>query len=256
LAASFTGCATRAFVRPAGPGVPVDDASAAWSEATRVCRDIRTYHQELRLSARIESRRFPGVTLGLALDSASRIGLGAFAMGQPLFQLGGTAERATLWLREGNRVVTGPAAEMVEALIGVRLGPERLLAIVSGCVTGDAAAATGERVGDLLAVTTGDTVVYLEAIEGRWRPRAGFFDRVAVDYQRYEAALPRQIAIASQPGHEPEVALTIRVEGDLRVNPALDPAQVFTVRVPDGAVAASLEALRAAGPLADYRQAP
>jgi outer membrane biogenesis lipoprotein LolB len=244
------GCAARTFVQPAGPATPLADASAAWDAATQDCRAIRTYHQELRLSARIDGRGFPAVTVGLALDDTEQIGLGAFAMGQPLFRLGGTSDRAVLWLREGNRVVTGQAAAMVEALVGVGLGPERLLAIVSGCIT-RADAERAERVGELVRVFAGDTTVYLEAVDGGWRPRAGLFDRLVVDYQRYDAALPRRILIRSETGREPAVALTLQVEGELRLNPALDAGQVFTVQVPAGAVPASMEALRAAGPLGD-----
>jgi hypothetical protein len=248
LLASTIGCAARGFVRPVGPLTPLADADAVWAAATARCRAVRSYRAEIRLSGTLGPQRVRA-TLGLALGGQEQIGLAAFALGTTIFQLGGDTKEAVLWLREDNRVVRAPAGELVEALIGVRIDPPRLLAIVSGCLTAQGGASGAARVGELLRVTAGDAVVYLTATEQGWQPRAGEFDQMLIDYRRIEAGVPRELAIRSDPGRQPAVSLVLRVQDDLQINPALEVQQSFRVAVPPEAVPATIDQLRAAGPL-------
>ena len=168
-------------------------------------------------------------------------------MGSSVFRFGGTAATATLWLRADNRVVHGPAGEIVEALVGVRLEPARLLALLSGCVATSTEATAAVRQGDLAQVTTSDAVVYLAGDGVSWRPRAGLFEQLLVDYRRVEDGYPREIRITSDAGRSPSVDLSITVRS-LDINPVFGGSE-FIVPVPQQAVPASLEDLRAAGPL-------
>ncbi len=130
-------CAAHRFSLPAGPPGPVADAAAIWAAATRRCRNVERYQAELHLSGRVNGARVPGLTVGLALDGQGHIAVEARVAGSSVFLLAGTAARATLLLRNDHRVVTGPAADIVEALVGAPLGPARLEAVLSGCVATD-----------------------------------------------------------------------------------------------------------------------
>jgi hypothetical protein len=189
------------------------------------------------------------VTLGLGVDSTGRLAFEAQVMGSSVFRFGGTTASARLLLRRDNpeRVITGPAGEIVEALIGVRLDPARLLAVLAGCVATSADAMAAERLGALIQVTTTDAVVFLSDEGTGWRPRAGAFEQLLVDYRRVEAGYPREIVITSDAGRTPSVNLSIAVRS-VDINPAFTGAE-FNVTVPARAVPASLDDLRAAGPL-------
>jgi hypothetical protein len=238
---------TRPFVRPAGPASPLLDRTAVWQPATATCRAVRAYLGELRLSGKVDGQSVRSTTLPLAVD-AGRLGFAAQGpFGSSVFQFGGTTANATLFLRGDNRVVRGPAADIVEALIGVKLDPSRLLAVLAGCVATGTEATAAERFGSIVQVSTGDAMVFLVEQAGTWRPRAGTFDGLFVDYLRAEGGYPREIRITSEPGRSPAVDLTIAVRS-LEINPVFTDAE-FKVSVPPQAVPASLDELRAAGPL-------
>lgn len=234
-------------MRPTGPPQPAPGADAAWQQATTLCGEVGAYRGELQMTARLDGSRIPRVRLGMAIDGNDAIGLEARVVGSPVFTLGGAAGSATLWLREGNRVIRAPAADIIEALIGVPLAPARLLALLSGCVSTDLAIGAAERYGDLVRIETSDAAVYLERREARWTTRAGEFGPFLVDYRRVEEGWPRALTIASRAGEVPAVSISLDVR-DFTVNPVLPPA-LFIVSVPPGAEPASLEELRASGPL-------
>jgi len=245
---AFTACATtRGFVRPTGATTPLTDHAGAWQAATAECRGVQSYRGDLRLSGKVAGERIRSVTLGLAVDATGRLGFETQVMGSSIFRLGGTTANATLLLRADNRVVRGPAGEIVEALIGVRLDPARLLAVLAGCVATSLDATAAERLGAFVQVTLPDATVFLSDDGRGWRPRAGTFEQLLVDYQRIEAGYPHQILITSEPGRSPSVSLSIAVRS-LDINPVFTGAE-FHVTPPDGAIPISLDELRAAGPL-------
>ena len=249
----LSACAsTRPFVRPAGPASPLPDRAAVWQSATATCRAVRAYRGELRLSGKIDGQSVRSVTLPLVVDAEGRLGFGAQdLLGSTVFQFGGTTANATLYLRGDNRVIRGPAADIVEALIGVKLDPSRLLAVLAGCVATGTEATAAERFGSIAQVATGDATVFLVDQAGSWQPRAGTFDGLSVDYLRVEGGYPRQIKITSEPGRSPAADLTIAVRS-LEINPVFTGAE-FNPPVPPQALPASLDDLRAAGPLGERR---
>jgi hypothetical protein len=244
LTAALGACATRAFVRPTGPSVPAPEGAMAWAEATARCGQVRSFRGALALTGRIGSRRIPGLasaTLYVAATRAGQIGIEARVSGQLAFRLGGNAERATLLLREGNRVVMAPAGDIVDALIGLPVPPDRLLAVLTGCVAVDGRFERAERFGDRLQITSRDAIVFLYQTAGQWTVRAGTFNSMLVDYRRVDAAGPREVFIqASAPPSS--VAVTLRIM-DPEFDPALPPS-AFAVNVPADAMPLSLDELR------------
>jgi hypothetical protein len=143
--------------------------------------------------------------------------MGATVAGRSIFVLAGSADRATLWLRREQRIVTAPPAEIVEAMLGVSLPPGRLLAIFTGCLTRDATMTAATRYGRVLTVDTPDGRIHLEQRNGRWQTRAGEADGFIVEFARDASSFPQKIWIRSVPGREPRAALDITVS-DAEVN--------------------------------------
>jgi hypothetical protein len=249
LAASAGACAGRLLVRPSGPGVPAPNGAAHWNAVVDACRNVRTYRARLGLSGTVANRRIPGfasAVLGLAVTAAGEIGLEARVSGQPVFTMAGTSDHARLLLVDDQRIVDAPADAIVDALIGVPIGPARLLAILAGCVSTSDAMDEAVRYGDLLRVVSGDATVFLEERDGVWRAQAGDAPGLRVDYQAMESGRPRRIALRSVSGAEPSVSIVLRVD-EAEINRPLPPS-VFTVRVPDTATPMSIDELRASGP--------
>jgi hypothetical protein len=235
-------------VRPSGPGAAVPDGAGRWAAVVDACRNVRTYRARLGLSGTVANRHIPGfasAVLGLAVTSAGEIGLEARVSGQLVFTMAGTAEHARLFLVDDQRVVDAPADAMVDALIGVPIGPARLLAVLAGCVSTSDTMNEAARYGNVLRVVSGDTTVFLEDRNGGWTVRAGDAPGLQVDYQAIDNGQPRRLAIRSAPGAEPRVSIVLHVD-DAEINRPL-PASVFTVRVPDTATPMSIEELRASG---------
>jgi hypothetical protein len=243
------GCAARRFERPTGPAVPAPEAAAAWQAATATCRDVRTAQVRLRLVFRAGTRRFPAVTLGAAFDDRgramaleARVGTAAF------FTLAGSADQATLVLRDG-RHVRAPAVDIVEALIDVKLEPARLLAILTGCLTPTPEFRQAVRRDRSLEVTAPDAVAYLEQTsEGSWRLRAGTFDGLDVDYRELGPSWPRSLEIRSRAdAGKPAMSIAISRLEIIEPNAPLE-ASLFQLVLPPGATSISLAELRAVGP--------
>ncbi len=243
------GCAAHRFTIPTAAPAPVAplEAAAAWAEATRLCGAVTSYNAELRPSGRLAGQRVRGVTLLVAADATGRVGVeAAVSGGSPLFRLGGTADRATLWLPRERRVVTDTPSRILGALVGIDVEPERLLAILSGCGTADRAAVRADRLGELLRVTTASAVAYIDRSTGAWRLRAVEGHGLLVDYRAFDdEGWPSTIGIRTAGTDEPSVDLSLDV-GVRVINPALGPL-VFQVRVPSDAVPASVDDLRPLG---------
>jgi hypothetical protein len=248
LALGAAACASRGFIRPEGPSRPLADASALWRQASAPCQSLTAYQTQIRLSGRVAGQPLGSLTVGVVVSRAGEIGLEARVSGPSVFVLGGRADRATLWLASSRRVVVDRADAILDALVGVPWDPERLMAVLSGCATfAGAAADAREYDGGITAVQfSGGDEVYVETIAGRSSVRAAIVDGVAIDYRRAESGWPQQIALRSEPGRSPSVALSMRI--DVAVpDPATDPSQ-FAVVVPSGASPMSIDELRTSGP--------
>lgn len=218
----------------------------AWTAVAGSCGDLQTFRGALRLSGRVAGQRVPGLMVGLAIDGDRALAMEARIVDRPVFTLAGVADRATLWISDGNRVVTASVEDLLDALVGVRLSPARLRALLSGCAAVDRRFVSGERLGDLLKVLTPDSAIYMVNARA-WRVRAAEFDGFVVDYREMSGTMPRVMSLVSGSGRTPAVSLTLAIR-DAERNPALAPALFVPVEM-DGAVAASLEELRASGPL-------
>jgi hypothetical protein len=196
----------------------------------------------MQMSAKLGGHRVPRAAVGLALDEAGHIGIDARVSSTLVFRLGGTADQATLYLRDGSRVVTGRAEDILDALAGAKLSPARLLAVMSGCVGRDATMVRASRQGDVVEIVTGDGDVYLDRRTGAWRTRAGFFDGLVADYRAFAGDWPSEIVIGSNDGRMPVVSLSLRVDPP-EVNGTIPPA-AFVVTVPADAAPMSLQELR------------
>jgi hypothetical protein len=238
-------CAAHIFRAPAGAGEPAPGGDEVWTQVAGACRALRGYQAELAIAGRVANRRIPGfagATVNAAVMSDGRIGIEAIVSGQPAFRLGGTASEATLLLTTDRRVVRAPAAEILEALVGVRLDPARLLDVFTGCLLGGPVE-RAVKFPDLLAVTAGDTTAYLAPAGSVWRLRGATFPGGTVDYQEVAGDLPRRFTIRSE-HRQPPASLTIRVR-DAAINPVVSDA-AFVVHVPDGAQPMTMDELREA----------
>jgi hypothetical protein len=236
------GCAGGRFVRPAGASVPFAEARDIWNDLSRPCRSVTSARAELRVSGRVAGQRVPGLTTGLAVDG-QRLAIDARLSGRRVFNVAGDLAEVVLLRHLDGRVARGPAADLVDALVGVPLTPPRLLALLSGCVAVDVTVTAADRIGALARLRTPDSVIYLAERNGRWRLVAAEFGDVVADYRRVEDGWPREVELR----RNPDVTLMLRVI-EFERNPQLSSA-LFQVQVPASFVEMSLDDLRRDGAL-------
>jgi hypothetical protein len=243
LVLGASSCAAKLFTPPAGPGAPAPDAAAAWESATAACRKVTSFAPTLRLSGRVAGAGVPGLTVLAAVTSEGGIRLQATGAGRTIFELAGTNERATFFYREENKVAIARAEELMDALVELKLGADALLPMLTGCMTRTGSMSTGERHGDLLAITTDSGRVYLRQERTGWRAFYGDIQGLAVQYKWGDTPWPSEVVIGAQRGTPSEVRLKFRIDRESIVNPPLGP-DTFTLTVPESASPMSLDELR------------
>lgn len=254
IAAAVSGCAASRFEMPADPGTPMADAAGAWQQASAACSGVRALTAELALSGRAAGTRLRG-RVQAGFEAPGRIRLeGVAPFGQPIFILAADAARATLLLPRDERVVTAAsAAEILEALAGVRLEPDTLRAVLAGCVMTGAPSGATEH-GDIARFAfDGGDVVFARRGNGGWRIVAGVARPFLIEYldDRSGGRWPARVRISRDlPGGD-RVDLTIGVS-QVETNMSLPP-EAFSVDVPSTAVPMTVDQLRQAGPLGDGR---
>jgi len=238
-------CAARRLPTPHGARVPAPEGVDAWSEATRACRGVHVYSSTIRLAGRVSGERIPsGLSVASGFDDAGGLRLEARMIGRRVFTLAGRPDRTVLLLHREREFVVGPADRILEALVGTKLAPADLLAILSGCITSDEVAETW-RVGDLVEVVTGRARVYLGRTPGGWRPRIAFTAALQVDFAAFEGLWPSEIRIWSAPAADVPAELRLRID-TVQVNGFTLPDQAFSVDVPADASPIEIDALRGA----------
>jgi hypothetical protein len=236
-------CAAHIFVPPAGAGASAPEAARAWTEATRSCADVHNASGTLRVALRRGRLRSTSRVVSVTVTSAGGIRL----EDSTAFLLAGTSARTQLLLRQDRRLVTARADDIVDALVGVKLGPERLLAILSGCATTSSASARADgaaRFGAEIAMPVDDGRVFLQARDGRWRVVAADLGGLIVEFRAFEGDWPlawRAAPAATAAGGEP-VILDVGVEGRDVNAAAIDP-KTFELN-PADATPMTLEGLR------------
>jgi hypothetical protein len=184
--------------------------------------------------------------------------------GSPAFILVADGSRGTLLLPRDRRMLQNAAPEdILNALIGVPLGPDDLRAVLSGCMKANAMPVSGREFGpDWMSVDldSGGTM-YLQRVKGQpaaWRGVAGRYAGLEIEYPQFAGEQPARIVIRSGPAAAPvagsaapaaaDVALTIGLS-QVEVNGDLPRDQLVAVKIPPGMEPITLTELRAAGPL-------
>ncbi len=231
-------CAPKVRVAlPTGAGTPLTDVAGAEQAARASCRAPKALTADLRLSGRIDGERVRGtLQVGLASDSMRIEGLAPF--GAPVFVLAAQPSQAVLLLPRETAVVRGTsAADLLDAIVGVRLTPADLLAIVSGCgladwkVTGGASFAgdawtridlAGDRRLWLQRQEAAEPPVIVAAEDARWR----------IEYTRAASGWPAAIRLVHRAPGAPRTDAAFAVDAPEAMD-AL-PEGALDVEVPEG----------------------
>lgn len=242
-------CRAKRVELPTGAGEAFPAAAAAYDAAVRECREVRTMAATLSLSGRAGSTGLRG-NVDAGFEAPDRLRLeGRHPIGRPVFILAAGGTGATLYFPRDNRVLLREAPDrIVEALVGLPLGPSELRALVAGCGFGAQEPGGGRRYpGGWVAVDTGDATAWLREMDGRWRVAAATRGPLTVFYSRFTGGRPGTLRLQSR--GEPAADITVKLS-DVNINLPLAPA-AFAVDVPAGAEPMTLDELRRAGPLGD-----
>lgn len=247
--AGLAACAPRRVALPQDAGAPMADAAAVHAEVTATCRAVRTFTAELGLAGQVGDTRVRGrVIAGFGGTGAMRLE-GVAPFGPPAFILAARPGVAVLLLPRDERVVRDQDARgVLGALTGVPLAPADLLATLTGCVVPGAVAGPG-RIHDKgwasIDLANGATM-YLRRVGGRWQPRAARRPSWEMEYDLWEGGLPRAVRLRST-GDTAPVTLSVTVS---QIEANIDiPDSAFSLDVPAGVTALTLEELRQVGPL-------
>jgi hypothetical protein len=223
---------------------------------------VTTLQAELSLSGKAGRQSVRGRALAGFAPGALRLeALAPF--GSPAFILVADQSRGTLLLPRDHRMLQNVAPEeILNALIGVPLGPDDLRAVLSGCMKANATPKSGREFGpDWMSVDldSGGTV-YLHRVTGQpaaWRVVAGRYAGLEIEYPQFAGEHPTQIVIRSELVRSVagttdraagNVALTIGLS-QVDVNGDLPRDQLVALKIPAGMEPITLAELRAAGPL-------
>ncbi len=252
----LAGCASSVprLVLPVGPGTPFPDYAPLFETAVSECRGVRRFEALLRLRGQGGGVRLSGrVRAALAIPGSVRFeGLAPFGVG---FYLVARPGEATLLLVRESRVLTDvPAADLLESLTGVPLGPDDLRAVLMGCLVPDPHPMAGRSYGELIAVDlAGGAIAYLRQIEGQYRLVAGTRDGLSIEYSEFVRGIPRRVRVLSDetlPGSsEPLTDLTVALS-QLDMNIDIPDAVFAPPTLPADVVPMTLDELRrGVGPL-------
>ena len=174
---------------------------------------------------------------------------GRAPFGKPIFILVADAGRGTLVLPREDRVLRDAAPDqIVEALAGVRLGPDALRTVVSGCGFARGEPSEGRTFSNgWTSIVLGDATAYLRQNAGQWEVAAATSGPLVVTYADYAGGRPSTIRLRAQSQGRPSADLTLRLS-DVDINTTLNP-KTFEVDLPEHPVPLTLDELRRAGPL-------
>jgi hypothetical protein len=211
---------------------------------------VRTLTADLGLSGSTGRQKVRAHVLAGFAPGALRLE-GVAPFGGPAFILVAEDGRGTLLLPRDRRVLTSaPPADILEALVGVSLSPDDLLAVLTGCVKSAAAPAGARAYGiDWLAVDfAGGGVAYLNRRNADWQLAAGLLNGLEIQYGNRLGGLPQSVRIRSaDSSHTPNVDLDVRLQS-FEIGPSLG-RDAFSVVIPPGTSPITVDDLRRSGPL-------
>ncbi len=203
----------------------------------------------MALSGRAGTTKLRGrIDAGFGAPGRARLeGIAPF--GKPVFILVADGARGTLVLPREDRVLRDAAPDqIVEALAGVRLGPDALRTAVSGCGVSIGTPSDGRAFSNgWTAVSFPDGAVYLRRNGDSWEVAAATSGRLTVTYSDYAAGRPSTIRLRAESGARASADLTLRLS-DVDINTTLDP-KTFEPDLPAHPIPLTLDELRRAGPL-------
>ena len=232
---------------PSGAGTVMTDYLPALSSARALCVDTRTFQAELGLSGRAAGQRLRGrIHAGLVPGALRLEGVAPF--GSPVFILVADGAHGTLLLLRDRRVLKdAPPEDILNALVGIKLGPDDLRSLLTGCVSAAAEPVAARRYGDdwIVVEMAGGGASYLRRRMAGWQIVAGRYGGLEIDYTAFVNGRPSQIALR---GRGTGLDLMLAVD-QVMLNVDLARAELVAVNVPPGLLPLSLEELRQAGPL-------
>lgn len=254
VVAAAAACAPRAgLVLPSGTPQPSPVAAARYAEASIACRDVRGMSAEVAVSGRLGGQRVRGRLL-VGLERGGRLRLEALApFGEPVFVLVADRGPATLLLPRDRRVLDGvEVPDVLDALAGVGVAADDLLAMLAGCVaTGEATdgalldSTAVVRVGERARAFVGDGGrpgrIVMGEITGGAAPLVIGYSAFAADGRPREVRLERA-------GPAAPSMLLLRLS-QLEYDQPLPP-DAFAVRLPGQVRPLTLDELRRSSPLA------
>jgi hypothetical protein len=247
LTIGLAACGQPRVTLPAGASTPAPDFAPSYAQARAACEGVRVLQAELGLSGRASGQRMRGRVLAGLVPGALRLE-GVAPFGAPVFILVADGGRGTLLLSRERRVVLDAAPEeILNALIGIRLGPDDLRAVLSGCVTASAESGGARAFGaEWLVVDLADGgSVYVRRMGDAWRIVAGRFKGLEIDYPAFEGDRPSRVVLR---GADLSLALALN---QLEVNGNLPRDELVALKIPEDVAPLSLEQLRKAGPLGE-----
>lgn len=255
LVGLLTGCASRGLVLPSGGGTPFPGFAEAFALATESCRGIRSLTAELSLSGRSGRTRVRGrVLAGIQVPDSIRLE-GVAPFGAPGFILAASGGRGTLVMPRDDQVLLDESPEAIlEALVGLALRPDELLALATGCVRPAPEAVDGRTYpGGWIAIDLADgTRAYLRDEDGSRRVVAATPPGLIVEYSELTSRLPAQLRVRSSETDSDGKAMTdLTIGVSQTVTNRTLPDAAFEVDVPATAVPITIEQLRQSGPLGD-----
>ncbi len=136
---------------------------------------------------------------------------GVSLLGAPGFILVARPSTATLVLPRDRRVVAdASAADLLEVLAGVSLGPDDFRAVLTGCLVPEPRSVEGRAYGDewIAVDLEGGATVYLREIDGVPAVVAGTRGPLTVEYAEHTRGIPRRVRVQTRGAGTADTDLT------------------------------------------------
>lgn len=245
---SAAACAPKAPALPGGSGAPFAEFASAYQQATAACAGVKTITLSMAMSGKAGKTSLRGrLDAGFAAPGRARLeGIPPF--GKPVFVLVAEGGRGTLVLTRDDRVLRdSPPDDIVEALAGVRLGPDALRTAVAGCGFGIVPTSGQVFPNGWVAASAAEGTTYLRPRDGGWEIAAAQRAPITIFYSNYAGGRPGVIRLRASEGGQTKADLTLRLS-DVDINTTLEP-RTFQAELPEHPVPLTLEELRRSGPL-------